>query len=63
MEDMLGEKAPPFTLPSSENKPISLKDYKGQYLVVFFYPNDETSSGTIEALAFKKCLIILVILA
>lgn len=51
---LINNKAPSFTLPSSEGKPISLKDYKDQMVVVYFYPKNETSGCTIEAMAFKN---------
>lgn len=50
---LIDKKAPSFTLPSSEKKPISLKDYKGQFLVVFFYPKNETTGCTLEVQTFK----------
>ena len=38
-----GKAAPAFTLPDSEGKMVSLKDFKGKNVVVFFYPKDNTS--------------------
>ncbi len=54
LHELLNKKAPSFTLLSSEKHPISLKDFKNQFLVVYFYPKDETSGCTIEAQAFKN---------
>ena len=38
-----GKAAPAFTLPDSDGKKVSLKDFKGKNVVVFFYPKDNTS--------------------
>lgn len=39
----IGDKAPEFTLTSDEGKEISLKDFKGKRVVLFFYPKANTS--------------------
>ena len=52
----VGQMAPNFTLPSQENKPISLSDYKGKWVVLYFYPKDQTSGCTIEAHNFQRDL-------
>src|SRR3984885_8321858 len=44
-----GAIAPNFTLPSQEDKPVSLTDYKGKWVVLYFYPKDQTTGCTIEA--------------
>jgi peroxiredoxin Q/BCP len=49
-----GAKAPDFTLPSQEDKPVSLKDYKGKWVVLYFYPKDQTTGCTIEAHNFQR---------
>ncbi len=49
-----GAKAPDFTLPSQEDKPVSLKDYKGKWVVLYFYPKDQTQGCTIEAHNFQR---------
>jgi peroxiredoxin Q/BCP len=36
----VGSSAPNFTLQSQENKPVSLPDYRGKWVVPYFYPND-----------------------
>ena len=36
----VGATAPNFTLPSQEDKPVSLSDYKGKWVVLYFYPKD-----------------------
>ena len=50
----VGSAAPNFTLPSQENKPVSLSDYKGKWVVLYFYPKDQTSGCTIEAHNFQR---------
>jgi peroxiredoxin Q/BCP len=52
----VGSKAPGFTLPSQENKPISLADYKGKWVVLYFYPKDQTSGCSLEAHNFQRDL-------
>jgi len=49
----LGEQAPDFTLPASNGEQVSLKDYKGKYIVLFFYPKDNTPGCTTEACDFR----------
>lgn len=38
-----GKAAPAFTLPDAEGKKVSLKDFKGKNVVIYFYPKDNTS--------------------
>ena len=52
----LDSTAPNFTLPSQENKPVSLSDYKGKWVVLYFYPKDQTSGCTLEAHNFQRDL-------
>jgi thioredoxin-dependent peroxiredoxin len=49
-----GTAAPNFTLPSQEDKPVSLTDYKGKWVVLYFYPKDQTQGCTIEAHNFQR---------
>lgn len=49
-----GSEAPEFTLPSQEGAPVSLKDYRGKWVVLYFYPKDFTSGCTIEAHNFQR---------
>ena len=49
-----GTVAPDFTLPSQEGTPISLHSYRGKWVVLYFYPKDQTPGCTIEAHAFQK---------
>ena len=48
-----GSKAPTFTLPNQSGKNISLADFKGKIVVLYFYPKDDTPGCTIEACAFR----------
>jgi peroxiredoxin Q/BCP len=50
----VGSKAPVFKLPGSDGITHSLKDYKGQKVVLFFYPKDLTSGCTKEACDFTS---------
>jgi peroxiredoxin Q/BCP len=51
-----GTKAPSFTLPSQTGTEISLDQYKGKWVVLYFYPKDFTSGCTIEAQKFQRDL-------
>ena len=51
-----GQKAPAFTLPADDGKTVSLKDYQGQKLILYFYPKDDTSGCTAQACAFTDSL-------
>ena len=48
-----GIKAPEFSLPSTEGKEVSLKNYKGKKIVLYFYPKDDTPGCTQEACDFR----------
>ena len=48
-----GDPAPPFTLPDSDGRPVSLADYAGRHVVVYFYPADDTPGCTKEACGFR----------
>ena len=45
-------KAPAFTLPDKNNVPVSLSDFRGQKVVLYFYPKDNTPGCTRQACAF-----------
>ena len=47
-----GMKAPDFTLPDKDGKPVSLSDYLGKRVVVYFYSRDNTPGCTRQACAF-----------
>ncbi len=49
-----GDKAPDFTLPDKDEKSVSLKDFKGKWVIVYFYPKDDTPGCTIEAREFTQ---------
>src|SRR5204863_1304060 len=53
----VGQPAPDFSLPSVEGRPVSLKDYKGKWVVLYFYPKDFTSGCTLEAHNFERDLV------
>lgn len=48
----VGQKAPDFTLQDTAGNPVSLSDYRGQKVVVYFYPRDNTPGCTRQACAF-----------
>lgn len=48
-----GMKAPAFTLPDSDGKSVSLSDFVGKTVVLYFYPKDNTPGCTRQACAFK----------
>jgi peroxiredoxin Q/BCP len=52
----VGTTAPDFTLNSQEGKPVSLHDFKGKWVVLYFYPKDFTSGCTVEAHNFQRDL-------
>ncbi len=49
----VGDKAPDFLLPSENGNEISLQNYKGKKLIIFFYPKDMTPGCTKEACSFR----------
>jgi len=48
-----GEMAPDFTAPTQDGTEVSLKDFRGRPVVLYFYPRDNTPGCTIEACAFR----------
>jgi peroxiredoxin Q/BCP len=50
----VGDKAPAFTLPRDGGGTVSLADFKGRKLVLFFYPKADTPGCTREAIAFSR---------
>ena len=50
----VGTKAPDFTLPDKEGKPVSLSDFLGKKVVLYFYPRDNTPGCTRQACAFAR---------
>ncbi len=51
-----GDKAPDFTLPADDGRAVSLKEFRGKKVVLYFYPKDDTSGCTAEACAFRDNL-------
>ena len=51
-----GASAPDFSLPSLEDTQVSLSQYKGKWVVLYFYPKDKTTGCTIEAHNFQRDL-------
>jgi peroxiredoxin Q/BCP len=49
-----GQPAPDFKLPSQDGTPVSLQDFKGKWVVLYFYPKDGTHGCTIEAHNFER---------
>jgi thioredoxin-dependent peroxiredoxin len=49
----VGDPAPQFSLPATYAERISLKDYLGKFVVLYFYPKDMTSGCTVEACDFR----------
>ena len=52
----VGTKAPAFTLTDQDGEPVSLKDFLGRKVVVYFYPRDDTPGCTKEACQFNENL-------
>ncbi len=52
----VGDKAPDFTLPDQDGRPVALKDFQGDWLVLYFYPKDMTPGCTTEACNFQEAL-------
>lgn len=50
----VGTKAPDFTLPDQNGEMHSLKDYRGKKLLLYFYPKDNTSGCTKQAIAYSS---------
>ncbi len=49
----LNQKAPEFTLPNQNGELRSLSDYQGQWLVLYFYPKDDTPGCTTQACSYR----------
>ncbi len=48
-----GQQAPAFSLPSDSGETVSLAEFRGRKVVLYFYPKDDTSGCTIEACEFR----------
>ena len=49
-----GEKAPGFSLPSQDGSSVTLQQYRGKWVVLYFYPKDFTQGCTVEAHNFQR---------
>ncbi len=52
-EPRVGDLAPNFRLPSTRGKEVSLRDFKGKDVILYFYPKDDTPGCTAEACSFR----------
>lgn len=52
----VGDLAPGFSLPDANERPVTLSDLKGKWVVLYFYPKDNTSGCTAEAIDFTARL-------
>ena len=51
-----GDAAPDFTLPDADGKPVSLSEFRGRHVIVYFYPAASTPGCTTEACDFRDSL-------
>jgi peroxiredoxin Q/BCP len=52
----VGDEAPEFTLPDQHGDSVSLSDYRGDHVVVYFYPRADTPGCTTEACGFRDAI-------
>lgn len=52
----VGERAPEFSLPADDGREVSLKEFRGKNVVLYFYPKDDTTGCTKEACSFRDNL-------
>ncbi len=48
-----GRKAPDFNLPDSQGNQVTLSDFRGKNIILYFYPKDNTAGCTLEAVNFR----------
>jgi peroxiredoxin Q/BCP len=56
LELNIGKDAPDFCLPDKDKKEVCLKDFKGKYVILYFYPKDNSPACTTEAIGFTGIL-------
>ncbi len=56
MEINVGTESPSFTLPNQDDIEVSLRDFRGSWVVLYFYPKDKTPGCTMEACDFRDNL-------
>ena len=56
MSPEIGDNAPDFTLPTDGGGTVSLKQLKGEPVILYFYPKDDTTGCTAEACGFRDAL-------
>ena len=52
----VGDRAPDFTLASDDNRSVTLSEFRGRKVVLYFYPKDDTPGCTIQACDFRDSL-------
>ncbi|MGB7595405.1 MAG: thioredoxin-dependent thiol peroxidase [Erysipelotrichaceae bacterium] len=52
----IGQEAPLFELPNQQGEVRKLKDYQGQYVVLYFYPKDNTPGCTVQACNYRDTM-------
>ena len=55
----VGDPAPEFTLPDENGNPVSLADFRGKRVVLFFYPRDNTPGCTAQACGFRDAFAVI----
>jgi len=56
LSPVIGKPAPDFALVDQNNRPVTLSHYRGQWVVLYFYPKDDTPGCTVEAKDFTALL-------
>jgi thioredoxin-dependent peroxiredoxin len=55
-DPFIGKPAPSFCLPDAEGKEVCLESFRGKWVVLYFYPKDNTPGCTLEAIQFSAAL-------